>query len=829
MSMIVNVPTGTTSVDSIATNPLMQGFSETCSVNFDNLLRQCYAVADQSDARKDSSANTKTSSGQMQRETAKKSTDESGTAVQKQSVSDTRDGKPAKGSDNIQKRDADQSRKNDVKELDNKNVREQKFKEDNVSDETDKRNENVDKSMPSEGHKRVSQDNSPSVAATVSEDATAAVNLDEYAQVNIDDAVLEDADVLVDNAAETDTAAEVSVSAAAPSDDSSVLAQNEERTAYIQTLNASETGYDNSFMSMPGEILSMLREARSVSSECVAQQENATVSAAELAAASRSNGVIQDADEQIIGEDVLQTADAMDGESAESIAEQELGESAIFRQLLARSSGIAAENSKAAAVSESADIPADTAVDSVNVAASGSTDSLEQNGQPDNGASDNRSNNRENASANIAQKHATPSKDYETDVSMMTDKAVVNQTVDKSQELQAAKISEKTVSAGADQPVAKSEGQIVAKSADQVMAATANQDAKEIKPEGERILTEQHASAQDKNLAAHEEIRTVSSDSQSIRLAQQDQPKNLQTSGSKASEVSAEVSNLADDNAEVLQADKKVELSALSPKDGENGDAAARIASKDIFQKSFVATLREAMLNGHQTREGNDVSLSRAGTQDIRQQAETGISSGSLGISSGSFAEAKSDASVSVKGVFDISAAHPMDKAMNAKTLNPLEAAKEMQKPLRMSQSYEENARQISEKINIMIARNLKTAEVNLDPLNLGKMRININMSEEGVAKVGMVVQNAETKDVIYESLGKLKEALQEAGIKLGDADVKHDDGRGAQASQNEGGSQTNENHSGKMAGVVADESAEEHLEAEIVADDLSSAVNYYA
>lgn len=760
MSMIVNVPTGTTSVDSIAANPLMQGFSESGSVNFDNLLRQYYAVADQSDARKDSSANTKATSGQMQRELAKKTAEKSDAATKKQSVSDTRGEKQAKGSDNIQKKDATQNKKSNAKESEHKDVCAQNDKEERVSDANDKRNVNADKSLPSDSHEKVSQDKNASVAATVSEDAAAAVNLDEYAQVNIDDAVLEDADVLVDIAAETDLAAEVPVIpviSGVPSDDSSVLAQNEEKNAYIQTLNDGETGYDNSFLSMPGEILGMLREARSVSSECVAQQDTATVSAAELAAASRSNGLIQDADEQIIGEDVLQTADVMDGESAESIAEQELGESAIFRQLLARSSGIAAENSKAAAVSESADIPADTAVDSVNVAASGSTDSLEQNVQPDNGASDNRSNNRENASANIAQKHATPSKDYETDVSMMTDKDVVNQTVDKSQELQAAKISEKTASAGADQP------------------------------------------------------------------------KNLQTSGSKASEVSAEVSNLADDNAEVLQADKKVELSALSPKDGENGDAAARIASKDSFQKSFVATLREAVLNGHQTREGNQASLAKDGMQDIRQQVEAGMSSVSGGTSSGSFADAKADSAVAPKSVSDISVAQPMDKAMNAKMQNPLEAAKEMQKPLRMSQSYEENARQISEKINIMIARNLKTAEVNLDPLNLGKMRININMSEEGVAKVGMVVQNAETKDVIYESLGKLKEALQEAGIKLGDADVKHDDGRGAQASQNEGGSQTNENHSGKMAGVVADESAEERLEAEIVEDDLSSAVNYYA
>lgn len=763
MSMIVNVPTGTTSVDSIAANPLMQGFSESGSVNFDNLLRQYYAVADQSDARKDSSANTKATSGQMQREPAKKTAEKSDAATKKQSVSDTRGEKQAKGSDNIQTKDATQNKKSNAKESEHKDVCAQNDKEERVSDANDKRNVNADKSLPSDSHEKVSQDKNASVAATVSEDAAAAVNLDEYAQVNIDDAVLEDADVLVDIAAETDLAAEVPVIpvipviSGVPSDDSSVLAQNEEKNAYIQTLNDGETGYDNSFLSMPGEILGMLREARSVSSECVAQQDTATVSAAELAAASRSNGLIQDADEQIIGEDVLQTADAMDGESAESIAEQEHGESAIFRQLLARSSGIAAEKSKAAAVSESADIPADTAVDSVNVAASGSTDSLEQNVQPDNGASDNRSNNRENASANIAQKHATPSKDYETDVSMMTDKDVVNQTVDKSQELQAAKISEKTASAGADQP------------------------------------------------------------------------KNLQTSGSKASEVSAEVSNLEDDNAEVLQADKKVELSALSPKDGENGDAAARIASKDSFQKSFVATLREAMLNGHQTREGNQASLAKDGMQDIRQQVEAGMSSVSGGTSSGSFADAKADSAVAPKSVSDISVAQPMDKAMNAKMQNPLEAAKEMQKPLRMSQSYEENARQISEKINIMIARNLKTAEVNLDPLNLGKMRININMSEEGVAKVGMVVQNAETKDVIYESLGKLKEALQEAGIKLGDADVKHDDGRGAQASQNEGGSQTNENHSGKMAGGVADESAEERLEAEIVADDLSSAVNYYA
>lgn len=143
------------------------------------------------------------------------------------------------------------------------------------------------------------------------------------------------------------------------------------------------------------------------------------------------------------------------------------------------------------------------------------------------------------------------------------------------------------------------------------------------------------------------------------------------------------------------------------------------------------------------------------------------------------------------------------DKSLFSEKLQELA---EIQKPVHMSRNYEENARQIAEKINIMLARNLKEAEMNLDPTGLGKMKILLQMSEEGVVRINMIVQQGETKDLVYESMNRLREVMQQGGITLGESSVEHQESW-AQNSQNGETSRANDQTFGRINGSEHEDS----------------------
>ena len=121
-----------------------------------------------------------------------------------------------------------------------------------------------------------------------------------------------------------------------------------------------------------------------------------------------------------------------------------------------------------------------------------------------------------------------------------------------------------------------------------------------------------------------------------------------------------------------------------------------------------------------------------------------------------------------------------------------------LEKTVRLSRDYEENARQVAEKINIMLSRSLKEAEISLDPVGLGKMRIAVSLGDDSVARVNMVVQTGETRDLISESISRLRSLLGQQGITLGDASVEHQGSWGGR-SQNEGSGTTNGSASARI------------------------------
>ena len=82
--------------------------------------------------------------------------------------------------------------------------------------------------------------------------------------------------------------------------------------------------------------------------------------------------------------------------------------------------------------------------------------------------------------------------------------------------------------------------------------------------------------------------------------------------------------------------------------------------------------------------------------------------------------------------------------------------------------------RAVSERVVMMAANKIQTAEIRLTPAELGPLRIRVAV-EDGAAQVSFVAQHAVTRDVLEQALPRLREMFTDTGLQLGDARVDVD------------------------------------------------------
>jgi flagellar hook-length control protein FliK len=102
-------------------------------------------------------------------------------------------------------------------------------------------------------------------------------------------------------------------------------------------------------------------------------------------------------------------------------------------------------------------------------------------------------------------------------------------------------------------------------------------------------------------------------------------------------------------------------------------------------------------------------------------------------------------------------------------------------------------AGQLKERVNLMVRQNIQVAEIRLDPADLGKMQIRVNLQQEQ-ATVQFIVQQQNAKELLEQQMPRLREMLQQQGIQLGEGQVQHqrqgDSQAGGQRSGNAGSGQ---------------------------------------
>jgi flagellar hook-length control protein FliK len=111
---------------------------------------------------------------------------------------------------------------------------------------------------------------------------------------------------------------------------------------------------------------------------------------------------------------------------------------------------------------------------------------------------------------------------------------------------------------------------------------------------------------------------------------------------------------------------------------------------------------------------------------------------------------------------------------------------------------------QLTEKVRWMVNSRNISAEIRLDPPDLGGMNIKVNLSGDS-ASVSFVVQSQHARDALDQAVPRLREMLEEHGIELGQSSVQQES-PGTDGQAEEGSLANNSNSSDNLAQQSQDE-----------------------
>ena len=99
-----------------------------------------------------------------------------------------------------------------------------------------------------------------------------------------------------------------------------------------------------------------------------------------------------------------------------------------------------------------------------------------------------------------------------------------------------------------------------------------------------------------------------------------------------------------------------------------------------------------------------------------------------------------------------------------------VDAAQQAQLPLQLTKELAND--QVAEKVQMMMSKNLKNLDIRLDPPELGRMQIRMTMNND-LANVHFTVANPQARDLIEQTLPRLREMLSQQGMQLADSSVQ--------------------------------------------------------
>ncbi|SMY33167.1 Flagellar hook-length control protein [Photobacterium malacitanum] len=160
----------------------------------------------------------------------------------------------------------------------------------------------------------------------------------------------------------------------------------------------------------------------------------------------------------------------------------------------------------------------------------------------------------------------------------------------------------------------------------------------------------------------------------------------------------------------------------------------------------------------------------------------------------------------------------------------PAVAMTPVQSPLLLTREHA--GEQVHERINMMMAKNLKQVDIRLDPPELGKIQIKLNITQDQ-ASVQFTVNNSQTRDMVEQAMPRLREMLQQQGLQLAQSSVQQETPQQFSGQHNHHAA---DSQSGKQSSSIAategqlqPEVEQSQIQTQLLVTDNKDHVDYYA
>ena len=255
-----------------------------------------------------------------------------------------------------------------------------------------------------------------------------------------------------------------------------------------------------------------------------------------------------------------------------------------------------------------------------------------------------------------------------------------------------------------------------------------------------------------------------------------------------------------------------------------NAHAAQQAAAQQLAaQQGNAASAQQAALDPSLTAQSlamnAPVATTKAGATDMLLKAGAGTAA----LSGLGKAGAKEDSKDSTLAQQIASAAGVQGTAMTGSAPTRAEIQAAQQAPLQLTKELANE--QVAEKVQMMMSKNLKNLDIRLVPPELGQMKIRMTMNND-VANVHFTVSNQQARDVIEQTLPRLREMLAQQGMQLADSSVQQQNSGQSQDSYNNGEQQSGSNRTNDGQG---DENLDNGSNLELNVASKRDGISYYA
>ncbi|MCK8076581.1 flagellar hook-length control protein FliK [Vibrio sp. 1CM2L] len=240
-------------------------------------------------------------------------------------------------------------------------------------------------------------------------------------------------------------------------------------------------------------------------------------------------------------------------------------------------------------------------------------------------------------------------------------------------------------------------------------------------------------------------------------------------------------------------------------------------------QANVASPQQQATLDPALTAQGMAMNATPAATKAGSTDTLLKAGAGAAALSGLGKAGAKEDSKDSTFAQQIASAAGAQGTATvgSAPTRAEIQAAQ--QAPLQLTKELANE--QVAEKVQMMMSKNLKNLDIRLDPPELGQMKIRMTMNND-VANVHFTVSNQQARDVIEQTLPRLREMLAQQGLQLADSSVQQQNSGQGQDRYNNGEQQSGANRTNDTQG---DENLDSGSNLELNVASKRDGISYYA